>query len=138
MKGKKDGGQVTQNISGSFSGQRTLYISVHDRGQAGEVTTRRGGVRTRARIMLKNEGALPLTAVPSAYQLQMQQVPEEPATQAAKGQTTQTVPGDERRTDQEEPPETVDVEKIADMVYRMLRQDLIVEMERFPRRRRSM
>jgi len=75
-------------------------------------------------------GNFPFVAYPDAYRTQVQREPAELMPQALEEPGTEIAPMGEIRANEAETRETIDVEKIADMVYRMLRQDLIVEMER--------
>ena len=75
-------------------------------------------------------GNFPLVAYPRTHQTQVQRVTAEITPQALEQPVIERAPMGEIRAAEAETHDAVDVEKIADMVYHMLRQDLIVEMER--------
>ena len=60
----------------------------------------------------------------------MQQGPSAQATPSTEDMGIQRVPDGHTQSAQAIIPEAVDVEQIADLVYRMIRQDLLLEQER--------
>lgn len=78
---------------------------------------------------------LPLAALPGAYH-KVQRIPDESTSMASDEPVIETATTGEIKNNQVEAQNNVDIEKMADMVYRMLRQDLMIEMERLPAFRR--
>ena len=101
---------------------------IHDQSQAGEVIRRR-----EIESGNRDVPELPLAALPISQKKDYHRESES----IIGNQTIQMSYDIEAEIEEEQQTEGVDVKKIADMVYRMMRQDMVIEQERRPGSRRG-